>query len=304
MSTGGLAFAQDLIHEVVDGVALLVSLQGKGRTEHPWPLILHRGGRIFLRRDPATRPVLPQPVVVASGYANPTWEILQDAPAVTAAASAVAVAAAARASLSVIKTVDALIDLLKKVRLNHDDVFAARVELRRRAAESSDPLLRDLRSSVNVDTTRGAAEGHPDWAVLGPYQPSVPDSVEPGEAVLSLVAHRVVEAALALANAAGQGQNFGAELMEANQANERLAVTQQVQRDLLHYALGNIERGELERRVVERRDGDGSNSMEREQPNSTPELGRATREPGTQKGYRIPKPGPTRQIGPGSDRTE
>lgn len=242
-STAYVSEANELIRDLVSAATLFLTVQGDN-IRYPGTLLLQRDGRFYLRRDEAARQTGATPSVVAAGYSNPWWEVLQDLP------PAVEVAAAAGAGTAVVAFVDKLIDLAKKVVLFRFDVSATRHALR--AAVEEDPELGFLRAADRVDG-RGV-DRYQLWRADASRAPRPSVSVEQAEdPLVALAADRVLDTVAQLARALNDGADFGSELLGAQDALQRLEVIRETQMSLLELARGDIATSEFDERMSRRR---------------------------------------------------
>jgi hypothetical protein len=235
--------AQELISELVSAASLLVAIQ-RETIRYPGTLLLQRDGRFYLRLAEAERRTRITPFVVAAGYSNPWWEVLQDLP------PAVEVAGAAGAGTAVVAFVDRLIDLAKKAILFRFDLSATRHALR--SAIEEDEELAVLRAADEVDG-RGV-DREQRWRADPSRAPRPSVSVdEADDPLVALAADRVLDAVAQLTRALNEESDFGSELLGAQDALQRLQVIRETQASLLELARGDIETSEFDERMLRRR---------------------------------------------------
>lgn len=239
-----LLAAQTMVADVLGTVRLLVSVQ-REPPRYPGGVLLDRNGRQYLRRRSPYLRTIPPPVIAASGFSNPWWEILQESVAVQAAAGA-------GMSLTFLTVAHRILDAVKRVALFSDEVAHDRRDLQANAADAHPELVALIEADA-VDVTGGTAPRVGlDRRQPGLRQPSVPADMPAHDAIIALAADRALDAMSALTDAIRRGGEFDTELLDATEAAQRIPIARQTQLALYEYARGAIELGELQARVGER----------------------------------------------------
>jgi|SRR6478752_2388075 len=255
--------AQTVVGELVSAATFVFAIESPDSPFYLSDVLLYRGNRIYLRHGPATYVARLQeertPTVLASGYSNPWWEVLQDVPLAWQVAGGAA--GAVGLASGVVAFIDKCLDVVKKAALHGDQIRHDRLVLRAEAAKLKGRGLAVLDASEAVGTIRGNHGDDFRTATRGQVQPSVPDDIDPSDAVVALASDRLLEAMAALSRALRDDTAFDSQLINVTDAAERLDLIQRTQRDMLSLARGDIDTEQFEGRLLDRRDAGPAKSL-------------------------------------------